>query len=130
MEMYKHASRLGLRFLTNKGLLSIEQLWTLSLSDLSAAIKAVNALLKKENSDDLAFLNETTTQVDVENNLRFAILKDVYITKQSEKESARIALHTKENDQKIMEIIRRKQDGELEGKSIEELTALLSTAKK
>lgn len=125
MEMYKQASRLCLRFQTSKGPLSVEQLWSLSMKDLANSIKAVNEVLKKESGDELSFLSETTEVVDVENSLRFAILKDVYVTKKSEMENARDEAKRKEERQKIMGIIARKQENALEEMSIEDLTKML-----
>ena len=49
MSNYKQASKLQLRFQTNRGNLSVEQLWSLSLTDLASAIKAVKKVeLKTE----------------------------------------------------------------------------------
>ena len=46
--MYKQASKLKLRFQTNVGLLSAEQLWELSQPQISIAVKAVKKVLKKK----------------------------------------------------------------------------------
>ena len=125
MDNFKEASRLKLRFATPKGNLSTEQLWDLTQTDLSNSIKAVKKVLKKTDDDELSFLEDSKV-VDVENQLRFDILKDVYLVKKKEAEERRDAAANKEQEQKILAIIARKQDGELEGKSIEELQALLS----
>ena len=83
MSNYKQASKLQLRFQTNRGNLSVEQLWSLSLTDLASAIKAVKKVLKGTDDDDeLSFLDENKT-VDTENQLRFNILKDIYVDKQT-----------------------------------------------
>jgi predicted Zn-dependent protease len=122
--MFKQASKLGLRFQTNKGILSVEQLWQLSQTDLSNAIKAVKKVLKKNDDDELLFLEDTKV-VDVENQLRFDILKDVYLTKKKEAEELRNAAETKAHNQKILSLIAEKQEGKLKGMSIEELEKLL-----
>ena len=123
MSNYKQASRLGLRFQTNKGLLTVEQLWQLTVTDLSNAIKAVKKILIKTD-DELSFLEDTKV-VDVENQLRFDILKDVYITKKEERDSLRDQAATKEHNQKILELIAEKKEGDLKGLSVEELEKLL-----
>lgn len=122
--MYKQASKLGLRFQTNKGMLSVEQLWTLNQTDLSNAVKAVKKVLKTTDDDDLSFLDNTRT-VDVENQLRFELLKDIYLTKKKETEELRDAAQTKLHNQKIIALIAEKQEGALKEMSIDELEKLL-----
>ena len=119
--MYKQASRTGLRFTTNRGVLTVEQVWSLSLADLAAVIKAAKKLLKVSDSDDeLSFLGETTP-VDQENQLKFDILKDIYLTKKKESEEKQTAAEIKAHNKRIDELIARKQEEALEGKSIDEL---------
>jgi predicted Zn-dependent protease len=122
--MYKEASKLGLRVLTGKGNLSVEQLWDLSQIELSNAIKAVKKVLKKSDDDELSFLEDTKV-VDVENQLRFDILKDVYLTKNKEAEELRNAAEDKAHNQKILTLIAEKREGKLRDMSEEELQALL-----
>ena len=124
MDNFKQASRLKLRFLTSVGPLSAEQLWDLSQTQLANAIKAIKKVLKKDDDDELAFLESTKT-VDVENQLRFDILKDIYLTKKTEAEELRNAADVKAYNQKILALIAEKQEGELKGKSIAELEAML-----
>ena len=121
--MFKQASKLKLRFSTTKGLLSAEQLWDLTLTDLSNAIKAVKKVLKKTDDDELSFLNDATT-VDVESQLRFDILKDVYLTKKSENEALRDAAAIKVHNAKIDALIAEKQDKKLSEMSIDDLEKL------
>lgn len=122
--MYKKASQLKLRFETAKGLLSVEQLWDLNLADLSDAIKKVKSVLKKDDDDELSFL-EDGKKIDSENELRFEIMKDVYLTRKKQQEDALSELEKKEHNQKILELISDKKNEELRGKSVEELQAML-----
>ena len=125
MSNYKQASKLQLRFQTNRGNLSVEQLWSLSLTDLASAIKAVKKVLKgTDNDDELSFLDENKT-VDTENQLRFNILKDIYVDKQTALKEARLAQDRKAYEQKILNLIAEKNEEALKEKSIEELEALL-----
>jgi len=121
--MYKKASQLGLRFVTNVGPASVEQLWDLSQTQLSNAIKAVKKVLKRDDNDELSFLEDTKV-VDVENQLRFDILKDVYLTKKKEAEELRNAADIKAHNQKIDALILEKQENNLKNLSVEELEAL------
>ena len=121
--MYKKASQLKLRFATNVGLLSAEQLWDLSQTQLSAAVKAVKKVLKKNDDDELSFL-EDAKEVDVESQLRFDILKDVYLSKKKDAEELRDAASIKAHNQKIDALIADKQEGKLKDLSIAQLKRL------
>lgn len=121
--MYKQASILKLRIKTELGNLTTEQLWDLSLTQLAGAIKSVKKILVKNDDDELSFLEETKV-VDVENQLRFDILKDVYQTKRKENENRRNALEIKAHNEKIDALIAEKQDSQLKEMSIEELKKL------
>lgn len=118
--MYKKATQLKLRFPTTIGLLSTEQLWDLNQTKLSNLIKDVKKILKKDNDDDLSFLESTKT-VDVENQLRFDILKDIYLTKKKIADDLRETADIKAHNQKILALIAEKKDDSLKGMSIEEL---------
>lgn len=124
-DIFKEASRLRLRFPTlSRGTLSCEQLWDLPLTEIATYIRAIKKVLKKSDDDELSFLDSAGTSVDAVEQLRFDILKDVYLTKQKENEEKRSAKETKEFNAKIDALIAKKQEGELENKSIEELEAL------
>jgi hypothetical protein len=123
--MYKQATQLKLRFLTKKGVLSVEQLWDLKFVDLADAVKEAKKVLTGSTGDDeLSFLDETKS-VNTEDQLRFDILKDVYISKKAENEAKRNALQDKEHNQKIMALIAEKKEDSLRNMSVEELEALL-----
>lgn len=122
--MYKQASKLKLRFQTNKGILSVEQLWDLSQKDLVSSIQAVKKLLKTNNDDELSFLEDNKV-VDVENQLRFDVLKDVYLTIKKEREEARNQVEAKAFNQKILSILEKRKEENLEKLSESELINLL-----
>lgn len=120
--MYKEASKLKLRFLTNKGNLSVEQLWDLSLTDLdSLAVSLEDAFKKSGKKSFLAIKSEKDKLIK----LRFDIALDILTTKVEENEKRQKETEVKEHNQKILSLIKRKQDSELEGKSVEELNKLL-----
>lgn len=125
--MYKQATRINLQFETEKGILNVQQLWTLGTTSLSKAVKAINKKLKEQDKDDdeLSFLGNTASSKNKEDVLRFEILKDIYLTKKQEVEEAAALLSKKENNQKILELISRKKDTALEQMSVEELEKML-----
>lgn len=127
MLKYKQAAQQKLRFETTRGNLSVEQLFDLPLTVLATAIRNLREVIKKEVQveDDLSFLDQPI-KANTANQLRFEILKDVYLTKKAERDAAAEAIERRERNQRIMELIKNKQDKELEGKSIEELQAMLN----
>ena len=124
MDIYKQAVMMGLRFPTTKGSLSTEQLYQLTQTDLTNAIRNQKKVLKKNDDDELGFLDDTS-KVDVVEQLKFDLLKDVYLTKKAQNDALRTAKETKEHNQKILGLIAKKQEDALEGKTMEELEALL-----
>jgi hypothetical protein len=126
MDIYKLGNQLGLRFPTTKGLLSIEQLFTLNQTQLATVVKGCKKVLKGENDDELSFLDETT-KINKEDQLRFDIVKDIYLTKKKSAEDLKEKADKKVFEQKILGLIAEKQEDSLRGKTIEELEALLKS---
>ena len=122
MENFKQASKQKLRFQTTKGLLSVEQLWDLSLSDLDSL--AVSLQEAYENSKGKSFLTKRTTK-DATIKLQFDVVLDILQTKVEESELLREAKENKEHNEKILNLISEKKDEELKGKSLKELQKML-----
>jgi hypothetical protein len=122
MENFKLASQQKLRFQTNKGLLSTEQLWDLSLDDLDAL--AVSLETDHKQSGKKSFLIKTTLK-DKTSKLRFDVALDVLNTKVEEMQAATEAAEIKEHNKKIISLISEKQDESLKGKSIKQLEGML-----
>lgn len=122
MENFKLATQQKLRFQTNKGLLSTEQLWDLSLGDLDAL--AVSLETEHKQSAKRSFLVKTSVK-DKTAKLRFDVVLDVLGTMVAEQEAALEALEIKEHNKKIITLISEKQDESLKGKSIKQLEAML-----
>jgi hypothetical protein len=116
--MYKQASKLRLRFQTTRGTLSTEQLWDLSLTELDSL--AVSLETDYKNSKGKSFL-AAKTKKDKTIKLQFDIVLDILTTKVEEAEVERAAADVKEHNQKILSLIKRKEDAELEELSLDEL---------
>ena len=128
--LYKKAVQVKLRIQTCKGLLSVEDVWGLSLANLDSSIRSLAPLVKKYQTEDsdLDFLSSNSDTKSEETSLlelSFEILKDVYITKKEEANAKAKARETKEFNQKIMSFIAEKQESSLKDKSIEELMAMI-----
>jgi hypothetical protein len=128
MEIFEKAARLKLRFDSPKGALSVEDLWDVPLT----------SGVGKANLDDIAKglyrqLRDTDATVSfvlpVEKGsdtvqLKFDIAKHVIDIRMAERDAAADAAKRKETKARILELIAKKQDDALGGKSLEELLAM------
>lgn len=105
-----------------KGQISVEDLWDLKLQDLDSVFKQLNKMKKVNEEESLL---EAKSAADVELEDKIQIVKFIVKYKQDEIAARSAAKDKKERNQKIMSIIERKQNEALEGKSIEELSAML-----
>lgn len=121
-KMFETAVRTKMRF-PFKGVVSVEDLWDLSVENLDSVYKTLNSELKKATEESL--LN-TKTKQDKELETKIEIIKYIVKVKQEEELLRLKAKERKEQRQKILEIMAMKQDESLQNKSIEELTAMLN----
>ena len=105
-----------------KGMITVEDLWDLSVTQLDSIFKTLNAQVKQEKEESL-LTTKSASEAELDN--KIAIIRYVVATKQAEVEKAKKAKEVKAETQKILEIIDRKQDAALENMSIEELYARL-----
>lgn len=120
--MFEIATRTKMRF-PFKGLVSVEDLWDLSVRDLDSIFKTLNAQVKKSQEESLL---ATKTKEDETLAVQIEIVKHIVKTKLDEAETAKQSKELKEKKQKIMEIIAAKQDESLKNASVEELQAMLA----
>ena len=123
--MFEKASKLKLRF-SYKGLVSVEDLWDISLTELNTIAKGVNKELKDVagEEDFISVPNSSSKARDILQ-LKLDILKHIIAVKMEQRDALKASKEKAERKQKILEIISKKQDADLENKSIEELKALL-----
>lgn len=119
--MYKKASRLKLRFQTERGLLSVEQLWTLPMPELDALAVALEE--QATAAGKKSFLTKKS-DADAEAKLKFDIVLDILTTKVEEATANAAAKDTKAHNAKIDGLIAKKKDESLESMSIEDLEKL------
>ena len=131
MEIFKKASKKKLRFNTNRGVLSVENLWDLPKDEIRQLVIKAREDAKKSsgevNDSELSFLDSPAKVKATDDELRFEILKDIYLTKKSAEEKAQKKAEAKANNKKLLEIIARKQDEALEKKSIKDLEKMLES---
>lgn len=125
MSIFKQATKQGIRFNTSKGLLSVEQLWGLSMTRLATIVRGLKKELEKNNDDDLSFLDEASAPVDKELQLRFDVAKAIYLDIKTERDAVRDEAAKKARNQKIMALIAEKEEEGLKNLTKEELAAML-----
>ena len=128
-KMFEKATRKKLRFETSKGNITVEDLWELPLAskdgfDLDNAAKVASRKLKETQEESFV------KPVSVANSdlaLKLEIVKYIISVKLDEKTEREASAEKTAKKQKIMEIMNRKQDAALEGKSLEELERELAS---
>jgi hypothetical protein len=121
-KMFETAVRSKFRF-PFRGVISVEDLWDLSVEYLDLVFKALNSQLKQVKEESL--LNKKSKQ-DEELDMKIEIVKHIVKVKLEEENLRLKAREKREQKQKILEIMSAKQDESLQNKSIEELTAMLN----
>lgn len=121
-KMFEFALKNKVRF-PFKGLVSVEDLFDLSVRDLDGIFKTLNAQVKKSQEESLL---ATKTKEDETLAIQIEIVKHIVKTKLDEAETAKQSKELKEKKQKIMEMIAEKKDEALRNASVEELQAMLA----
>lgn len=119
--IFEFAARNKIRF-PYKGLITVEDLFDLSLTNLDSIYKTLNKQVKQSEEESL--LNTKTT-IDKELDVQIAIVKHIVAVKLAEQEAREKASAKKEQKQKIMAIIASKQDEALQNSSVEDLQKML-----
>ena len=120
MNIFERAVREKARF-NFKGLISVEDLWDLSLENLDSIWVALETDLEKLPRKSLL---ETSTKQRDEIEFKQEIIKHIVETKKTE---SAVAAQTKANaakKQMVLEIIEQKKNEDLKSLSIDELTKL------
>ena len=122
INLFEMATRKKFRF-PFKGMISVEDLWDLSVQNLDTVFKALNAESKQAKEESLlAVKSDEDTILDA----KIEIVKHVVSVKQAEAAQRQQVAAMREQKRRLQELIANKQDEELQGKSIEELQAMLS----
>jgi hypothetical protein len=121
-QIFEYASRNKLRFASTKGLLSSEDLWSLSLPQLDTIAKAINKDLK--NAAEESFIAEKS-QKDTNLEVSLEIVKYVISHKLAQQDAATKRAETLAQKEQLANIIAMKKSEALMSKPIEELEAML-----
>lgn len=120
-KMFEVAIRTKMRF-QFRGIVSVEDLWDLSVENLDTIYKALNSEKKKVNEESLL---DTKTKEDAELEIKIEIVKHIVRVKLEEEKQRLNVVERKAQKQRILEIMSKKQDESLQNKTEEELAAML-----
>jgi hypothetical protein len=122
INIFEVAVRSKMRF-PFRGLVSVEDLWDLTVEDLDTIFKTLNSQIKQVKEESL--LNNRTKE-DKILDTKIEIVKYIVSIKLAELELKSKEKENKAKKQRILSILSVKQDEEIQNKSVEELTAMLN----
>jgi hypothetical protein len=119
MDIFEKASRKKVRFNSNVGELTVEQLWDLSLTRLDKIARDVNTNLKEVTEE--SFINTRPHPSKAIFTLQLDILKYIISVKQEEKEVEKAKADRAAKREKLLEALATKENEELSSKSKEDI---------
>lgn len=126
--MFEKAIRQKLRFQTDKGLLTVEDLWDLPLTshhgrtNLDDVARKLHSQLKNDNNVSFV-VKEHKSDESVQ--LAFDVVKHIIDVKLVERDAANLAAATKEKKQQIMQLIVNKEQSALAEMPLDELRKMV-----
>jgi len=121
-KMFEVATRSKMRF-PFRGLVSVEDMWDLSVANLDTVFKSLNSQVKQAKEESLL---DTKTKEDEVLDLQIEIVKYIVKVKLEEEAMRLQAKEKKEKKQKLLSILSEKQENELQNKSVDEIQAMLA----
>lgn len=109
--LFEKAARMRIRFDTKRGVITAEDLWDFGLSDLNALFQGLRK--QQRNSEDESLL-DTQTHADQVLSLKVELVKYVFETKKLERDAAEARAAQKEEKNRLLEVLARKQQAGLE----------------
>ena len=121
INIFEYAARNKIRF-PFKGMISVEDLYDLSLTNLDYIYKTLNKQIKQSEEESLLTVK---TNIDTELEVQIDIVKHIVSVKLAEQEAREKAAAKKAQKQKIMSIIATKEDEALKNSSVDDLRKML-----
>ena len=119
LDIFEKATKTRLRYVTDQGTLATEDIWRLSLEKLDDL--AIGLRREVESSAGESFIEEDS-QPNPETELAFEVVKHIINVKLAERKEFLERKDRAAKKAKLLELIAKKQDANLEGLSIAELT--------
>lgn len=120
--IFEVATRGKMRFQYN-GMVTVEDLWDLSVEQLDAVFKTLNAAMKQVQEESLL---DTRSQADRDLDVKIALVKHIVAVKLKEKDERAHAREQREKRQRLLEVLASKKDEALRSKTAEELEAMIA----
>lgn len=105
-----------------KGMISVEDLWDLSVENLDQIFRVLNQQRKKAEEESLLAVKSKEEEIL---NGKIELVKYIVAVKLAEKEAAQKAAQDKEKKQTILSVIASKQEEALKNCTIEELQNMI-----
>ena len=125
--IFETASKIKLRISTGRGLLSVEDLWDLSLESLDTIAISVNKELKANQEE--SFIGKKTKANDILE-LKLEILKHIITVKLAEKQAKAQRAERNAKLAQLRELAISKQNEALAGSSLEEINNMIAELEK
>jgi hypothetical protein len=112
-----------------KGLLSVEDLFDLSLNELDSIFKKLNSQLRQVNEESLLdnlYYLEDISKADKELEIKIEIIKYIASIKKEEINAKLKAKEKSKKKQELLEIYHEKKNADLHSKSIEDIEKMLN----
>ena len=129
MDIFARASKEKLRFDTNKGSISVEDLWDLPLTStvggacLDTLAKCVNKIIKSTEEESFV---KTAVNSNPKARLAMAIVKEVIAFRLAENEENNLKAINRGKKQEILAILKDKENEGLKGKTAKQLEKMLA----
>lgn len=128
MNIFGKATKEKVRFQTQSGTVTVEDLWDLPLQSKTnkVCLDDIAKQLHKEikDSEEVSFVSSSSPKNSLLE-LKFDIVKHIIGVKVEENQKTREAIAQKQQREQILSILAEKESESLKNKSIEELKAML-----
>lgn len=133
MNIFEQATRMQLRFETQRAMLSVEDLWKLPLSgnndfNLDYIAIGINKKIKEKQTESFVTENKNDSMVK-ELELKLDILKHIIAVKLNEKKNAENKLILQQKREKLLRIKESKEDEALKEMTLEDIEKELAELK-
>lgn len=124
--MFEQAARLKLRFETAQGIWSVEELWEAPLTNTKrVSLNDIAIALHNQLKHDTVSFVEEEERPDARLQLSFDIVKHIIGIRKTEMKALADARSKSEQKQKLLAVLARREDNELEGKTPDEIRAMI-----
>ena len=123
MNIFEKAVRIKLRVESNRGLLTVEDLWDLKVEELDTLYRDFKR--EARNAEEESLINPVN--VDERLTLKIEVLKHIVTVKLEEREAASKRAETNRKKAELLELIKSKENSAMAEKSLDELMEMYNS---